>query len=241
MQLKKLAILSLVFALLALSGCLPPVVEDKPEQVEPAATEEVLAESEKPAEKDEHLAQLIQYADENLRTIQVVYPASGVDKTYSGDQIRYGLMDLSGDDKPELVAFVSEDDEIAFFNVYYNDNGNIAEIYNGHPSGFEGGCQGIAFYEDEHYVYHESFSSSTGMEMGLSRFSPAKPIEDGVWNNVYEAKHGLNSETFALEGNLVNGADVSFEEFEAYREGLSASVCLSMKEFYTIDELKDLL
>ncbi len=236
MYIKKLAIFGLVFALLALSGCMPPVVEEKPEQTEP-----VSAESEKPSKKDEHLAQLIQYADENLRTIQIAYPASGVDITFSGDQIRYGLMDLSGDGKSELVAFVSEDDEIAFFNVYYNDNGVISEIYNGHPSGFEGGCQGIALYEDEYYVYHESFSSSTGMEMGLSRFSPAKPIEDGVWNNVYEAKHGVNSETFALEGNLVNGADVSFEEFEAYREGMSASVCLSMKEFYTIEDLKDFL
>ncbi len=235
MYIKKLAIFGLVFALLALSGCMPPVVEEKPEQTEP-----ISAESEKPSNKDEHLIQLVQYADANLRTIQIVYPASGVDKTYSGDHIRYGLMDLSGDGKPELVTFVSEDDDIAFFNVYYNDNGAISEIYNGHPGGFEGGSQGIALYEEEYYVYHESFSSATGMEMGLSRFSPATPIEDGVWNNVYEAKHGVNGETFALEGNLINGTDVSIEEFEAYREKLSASVCLSMKEFYTIEELKDL-
>lgn len=241
MYLKNLAIFSLIFMLLVLPGCTPSKDGGQEETGSKAPTEETTKAPEpaqKP-EKDEHKAQLIEYAEKNLRQLQFVYAASGVDVTYGGSQIRYGFMDFSQDGKPELVAYASGDGEDAFFKIYYNEDGRIVELYTGHTGGFEGGFQGISLYEEKYYVFHESFSSSTGMEMGLMNIKNTKPIEEAEWYNVEEAKHGLNEETYALEGNLVNGVDVTEEAFEAYRENLSAST-LTFDDFYSMKDLKKL-
>ncbi len=237
MKLKKIVLFSLLLMTISLAGCFTSGESKDAAQTAPPA-EPTPSEQAEP-EKDTHVSQLIEYADANLRTLQFVYAASGVDITYSGDQIRYGLMDFSQDGKPELVAFASGDGEDAFFKVYYNDGGSISDIYTGHTGAFEGGWQGVAKHNGEDYLFYESFSSATGMEMSLRKYNPETEKAGSGWYNALEAKQGMNEETYQLEGYYVNASSVSPEDFEAYRAEISASQ-LTFDDFDTIKELKKL-
>ncbi len=173
-----------------------PVVEEAKAEsesvVEEKEPEEVKEETEEKEPENDH-----SYAQLYLTEIAKLYD--------SGDADQFALVNVDGDDIPELVACHSEGpcrDNTFLYTVY---NGEIALLESG-AAGFDG--YSIEFSEGNNTIY-------TGSSMGGFNNICFKKIYSGKLEEVFSAQDiGILNEEEETESYSINGKEVSKTEYD---------------------------
>ncbi len=180
--------------------------------------------------------QLIEYAKIYLTTLN---QNDGLaDNQYTGNGLKYLMADFSGDGLNELVACGMQDGNITYFEMYMNNSGRVELIKSDH-TGYQGHNGGISYYNNNYYVFYESWSSGDGFLVKLSQYDSNNKYSYNPWKQIYSAhtSTALDSNYDTTERFYVNELETSPEEYQYFRETLMNSV-LAEDDLSTIKELE---
>lgn len=172
--------------------------------------------------------QLLKYAAINLRNFTVKDEAG--ETSYENSKVNFKLLDITGDNKNELVVMgINDEGNLDHFQIYTNRGGDIKCIEENRCSFYISSIGGIAYYKDKYYVYYESFSAADEFVQYLRRYDS----DEGIWKD-YEKSYIMRDGEKQIY--YLNDKKVEKDEYNQHHTALSKTL-LGTGDFYTLEEI----
>ncbi len=172
--------------------------------------------------------QLLKYASINLRTF-TAKDESG-ETAYENNKVNFKMLDITGDNKNELVVMgINDEGNLDHFQIYTNNGGDIKCIEENRCGFYISSIGGISYYKDKYYIYYESFGAADEFVQYLRRFD-SETDEWKDYEKSYIMRDGEN-QIYYLKDKKVEKS-----EYDQHHLMLSKTL-LGTGDFYTLEEI----